>query len=53
MAGRPRGNQARSEMLRIRITPSGKEAAEKARGPLSMSDYVRGLIADDVKKKGL
>lgn len=53
MAGRPRGNQPRSEIIRIRITPSGKEAAERARGGLTMSDYVRGLIADDCKRKGI
>lgn len=53
MAGRPRGSEPRNEIIRVRITPQGKAAAEKARGGASMSDYVRGLIAEDVKKKGV
>lgn len=40
-------------MLRVRITPSGLAAARKAAGGVSLSDYVRGLIAADVKRRGL
>lgn len=53
MAGRPRGSTARSETLRIRVTPAGKKVADRARGGMSMSDYIRDLIAKDAKSKGI
>lgn len=53
MAGRPRGPEPRNEIIRVRVTPAGKAAAERARGGLSMSDYVRGLIAKDVRERGV
>lgn len=53
MAGRPRGSEPRDLVLRVRITKAGKAAADQARGGISMSDYIRGLIAADVKRKGL
>lgn len=53
MAGRPRGSAARSETIKVRVTPAGKAVAEKAAHPLSVSDYIRALIADDVRKRGL
>lgn len=53
MAGRPRGSEPRDEVIRIRVTRQGKQAADRARGRLSMSDYVRGLIAKDVKERGI
>lgn len=53
MAGRPRGAEPRDEVIRVRITRQGKVMADKARGGLNMSDYVRSLIARDVREKGL
>lgn len=53
MAGRPRGSEARTEEIKVRMTPSGKALATKAAHPLSVSDYVRGLIAKDIQRKGL
>lgn len=53
MAGRPRGAEARNAEIKIRMTETGKALAVKAARPLSLSDYVRGLIAADIRKKGL
>lgn len=53
MAGRPHGAEARSEEVKFRITPSGLAALDKARGPLDRSTYLRRLVAQDVKQKGL
>lgn len=53
MAGRPRGAEARTEEIKVRMTAPGKALAMKAARPLSLSDYVRGLIAEDIKRKGL
>ena len=50
MAGRPDGQTARDEMLRIRMTAQGMEALDRARGPVTRSEYVRRLIADAVRK---
>lgn len=50
MAGRPRGSAARDEVLRVRMTASGMAALDRARGGLTRSDYVRSLIAKDVKE---
>lgn len=52
MAGRPRGSEARSEEIKVRMTPSGKAAAVEAARPLSVSDYIRHLIAKDIKARG-
>jgi hypothetical protein len=53
MAGRPRGSEARDETLKVRVTKAGKDAATRAARPMSVSDYVRGLIAKDIKERGL
>jgi hypothetical protein len=53
MAGRPRGSEPRDEYLRVRMTTSGKAAAKKGAGGQSMSDYVRRLIHEDLKRRGL
>jgi hypothetical protein len=53
MAGRPRGAHARDDMIRVRMTSTGKDRARQAAGGLSLSDYVRQLIEADVRKKGL
>lgn len=53
MAGRPRGSAPRDELIKVRVTTAGKAAAEKAAKPLSLSDYVRGLIAKDIENRGL
>jgi hypothetical protein len=51
MAGRPRGEAARSELLRVRVTKEGKAAVDRARGGLSVSDYIRGLIKADIDRR--
>lgn len=53
MAGRPRGAEARSEEIKVRMTPAGKQTAIDAAKPLSVSDYVRTLIAKDIRERGL
>lgn len=53
MAGRPRGSEARSEEIKVRMTPTGKQAAVEAAKPLSVSDWVRHLMAKDIKERGL
>lgn len=53
MAGRPRGSEPRSEEIKVRMTPAGKRAAVKAAAPLSVSDWVRQLMAKDIKDRGL
>lgn len=53
MAGRPRGSQPRDAMLRVRVTKSGLDALDKARGGLSRSDYIRGLITKDIERKSI
>ena len=53
MAGRPRGSEPRSEEIKIRVTPSGKEAAINAARPLSVSDWLRKLMAEDIARRGL
>lgn len=51
MAGRPHGAHARTEMLRVRLTPEGLAVLDRLRGPLDRSAYVRSLIAADAEKK--
>ena len=53
MPGRPRGSAPRDEEIKVRITRDGKRAVVEAARPLSISDYVRGLIAEDIKRRGL
>lgn len=53
MAGRPKGTQARTKLVQVRMTPTGREMLEKARGTQTISDYVRDLVAADVKKRGV
>jgi hypothetical protein len=53
MAGRPRGSAPRDTEIKIRVTKDGKEAAVRAAAPLSVSDWVRKLMADDIAKRGL
>lgn len=53
MAGRPRGSAPRDAEIKIRVTQAGKEAAVKAAAPLSVSDWVRKLMSDDIRKRGL
>lgn len=53
MAGRPRGSEPRTELLRVRLTPTARLMVETARGGLSVSDYIRQLVVEDCKRKGL
>lgn len=53
MAGRPRGSEPRDTEIKVRVTQQGKQAAINAARPLSVSDYVRHLIAKDIKERGL
>jgi hypothetical protein len=53
MAGRPRGSEPRDEEIKIRVTKTGKEAAVRAARPLSVSDWVRKLMADDIARRDL
>lgn len=53
MAGRPRGSAPRDEEIKVRVTKEGKKAAVRAAHPLSVSDWVRKLMADDIRKRGL
>jgi hypothetical protein len=51
MAGRPKGSEARTELVQVRMTKAGKALLTKARGTKSISDYVRDLIAQDVARR--
>lgn len=53
MAGRPRGKTARTRMLRCRITEEGGALFDKMRGSLSESAFLRWLIAEEAKRRGL
>lgn len=53
MAGRPRGSAPRDVEIKVRMTREGKEAAIRAAAPLSVSDWVRHLMAKDIKERGL
>jgi hypothetical protein len=44
MSRRPDGATARSEWLRVRITPDGLAALDDARGELDRSEFVRRAI---------
>lgn len=48
MARTPDGAAARTTFLTIRLTAAGAQAVHEARGSLSVSAYLRGLIAADV-----
>lgn len=53
MAGRPRGSTPRDTEIKIRVTKEGKAAAVAAARPMSVSDWVRKLMADDIARRGL
>lgn len=53
MAGRPRGAEARNAEIKVRVTPAGKRAAIEAARPLSVSDWLRHLMAKDMRERGL
>lgn len=44
MAGRPRAEHARTEQIRLRLTPAEKQQLDKARGDQSRSAYLRELL---------
>lgn len=50
MAGKPRGNEPRTETVRTRLTATGKARFDQLRGERSESDYLRELIAADSKR---
>ena len=49
----PLGQQKRSEFSRARFTPTEKSLIDKARGALSETDYIRRLVLQDLRTKGL
>ena len=51
MAGKPRGAEARTTLVQVRMTKAGRAMLEKARGTKTISDYIRDLIAADVAKR--
>lgn len=53
MAGRPRGSAPRDEEIKVRVTKAGKQAAVRAAAPLSVSDWIRKLMSEDIQRRGL
>lgn len=53
MARTPDGDEPRTEFLRCRITPTEKRLVDKMRGGLSESDWHRGLIHAEAKRRGV
>lgn len=51
MAGRPVGKAARTRAVTFRITQEGGEHLDRLRGEQSVSDYVRWLIAQEMKRR--
>lgn len=52
MAGRPKGEQVRDEVIKIRVTKAGKERVEALAAPQNVSDYTRDLWAADARRRG-
>ena len=44
MTGRPRGSQARTQWLRVRLTPDEESILDHYRGSKTRSDFMRGLL---------
>ena len=53
MARPPDGTEARSELIRTRVTPTMKRRLTAARGTTPESTYLRRLIDADAKAKDL
>ena len=49
----PDGREARSELVRTRVTPTMKRQITSARGTTPESTYLRRLIEADARAKGL
>lgn len=48
----PQADSARENRLGVRATDTEKAMVERNRGPLSISDYLRGLVrADDARRR--
>lgn len=50
MAGRPQGPEARTEVLKVRMSKAGMARLDQMRGALSRSAYVRHLLAKEAQK---
>jgi hypothetical protein len=51
MKGRPPvTGESRSHFLRVRLAPQELERLDRARGEVSRSDYVRGLLENGAPK---
>ena len=53
MSRPPDGTEARSKMMRTRITPTEHRKLVVAKKGTSESDYLRRLINEDFKRQGL
>lgn len=52
-AGRlPEEGQARTEVLKVRLTPDAQEALDAARGEQGRSAFVRDAIRDKIRAAG-
>ena len=50
MPRRPDGTTARTELLKLRLTPEGLAALDQARGEVSRSAFVRAAVAAQVRR---
>ncbi|WP_169165124.1 hypothetical protein [Cellulomonas taurus] len=49
----PDGTEPRTETVTTRFTPTGHLLMNIARGRKSRSAYIRGLVAEDVARRGI
>ncbi len=53
MARPPDGAEPRTQTVPVRFTRSGARLLDIARGRKSRSAYIRGLVAEDVARRGI
>jgi hypothetical protein len=53
MAGRPRGRQPRKFTVPVRFTADGVDHLDRLRGKADRSTYLRSLVDEDARRKGL
>lgn len=52
MGRKPAGKEPRTERIELRMTKAGKDAVDRLRGEATRSEWLRHLIAQEVKRNG-